>query len=149
MCIRDSCYADDARVGGYKTVPDWDDDDDWQGHTQPVPSLSMAVSGAKDCVFDVPGATAIGPYGLNFAIAEFLKRGNLSDQTRGDPTLDRTEAVAVLSRPAGGVLKSVVINVCQALDFLILAPKQTSWDNANLNPPDVFRVPTNPYIPLM
>ena len=57
--------------------------------------------------------------------------------------------VATFSRDTTpGSLKGVKIAVTMALDFIVLAPKQTSWDTANLNPPSVFECPRDITIPL-
>ena len=53
-----------------------------------------------------------------------------------------------------GHLHSIVLELrlsrpaTMALDFIVLAPKQTSWDTANLNPPSVFECPRDITIPL-
>ena len=48
--IEGYCYGkEDAAAQGLKTVPDWDDDDDWQGHTQVAKGCPLGKLGIVVC----------------------------------------------------------------------------------------------------
>lgn len=97
----------------------------------------------------VPGLCVVGPPGLRFAVNICFARGLLPDRHHDDTDVDQSGAVATFSRDTTpGSLKGVKIAVTMALDFIVLAPKQTSWDTANLNPPSVFECPRDITIPL-
>mmetsp|Transcript_7720 Transcript_7720/g.24290 ORF Transcript_7720/g.24290 Transcript_7720/m.24290 type:complete len:1199 (+) Transcript_7720:59-3655(+) len=112
-----------------------------------VASLSLCVSGVWDRLFELPGATAVGTIGLGFTVKDAYCRGLLPGQGHANLKIDRTNAVAILHRHDGKLFNRVAICLSQALDCVLFSPRHVSWDNANLNPPSVFRPPQTFTVP--
>jgi len=104
----------------------------------PVASLSLCVSGAWDRAFQVPGTTGVGTSRLKLTINDLILRSQILQQHGDHPDIDSPGMIASLYRADKSLLDSVVINVAQASECVISSPSHISWDNINLNPPDVF-----------
>ena len=105
---------------------------------RPVASLSLSVSGAWDRAFQVPGTTGVGTSRRNVTIHDLTLRTQILQNCDDDLLTDGPETIASLYRANMRLLDSVIINVAQALECVIFSPSHISWDNVNLNPPDVF-----------
>ena len=105
---------------------------------RPVASLSLSVSGAWDRAFQVPGTTGVGTSRRNVTIHDLTLRTQILQNCDDDLLTDGPETIASLYRANMRLLDSVIINVAQALECIIFSPSHISWDNVNLNPPDVF-----------